>query len=93
MNNISVGDVVISVAGRDKGKGFLVVEVKDDRLYLTDGKMRKVSGLKGKNPKHVKRVESSALHELAERIRNKECVGNDKVKKAICSVINKKQEK
>ncbi len=86
MDNIFVGDVVKSVAGRDKGKVLLVIAV-GERITVIDGKMRKVSAPKQKNPKHLEKVKDSALIELAERIRNKEAVGNDRVKKALKTVL------
>ena len=93
MNNISVGDVVLSTAGRDKGKCMIVVDVNVKDIYVVDGKIRKVSALKKKNPKHLKKVKDLACIELAERIRNKKAVGNDRVKKALKDVVNKKEEK
>ena len=93
MNEIKVGDVVKSVAGRDKGRIFLSVEVTNNIVYVTDGKVRKVSHLKKKNVKHLKKVEDLACFELAERIRNKGTVGNDRVRKALKDVVNKKEEK
>ena len=93
MNNISVGDVVISTAGRDKGKCMIVCDVNANRVYVVDGKIRKVSALKSKNPKHLKKVKDLACFELAERIRNKQAVGNDRVKKALNAVVNIIEEK
>ena len=92
MNNISVGDVVLSIAGRDKGKCMIVVNVDDKFVYVVDGKIRKVSALKRKNPKHLKKVKDLACIELAERIRGKKAVGNDRVKKALNAVANKIEE-
>jgi ribosomal protein L14E/L6E/L27E len=86
MNNIFVGDVVKSVAGRDKGKFMLVIAV-GERITVIDGKLRRVSTPKKKNPKHLIKVKNSALVELAEKIRNKQAVGNDRVKKALKTVL------
>ena len=93
MKNISVGDVVLSMAGRDKGENMIVVDVNEKFVYVVDGKKRKVSNLKKKNLKHLEKVKDLACFELAERIRDKQAVSNDKVKKAIKSVVNKKEEK
>lgn len=93
MNEIKIGDVVKSVAGRDKGKIMLSVEVVNNIVYVTDGKVRKVCNLKKKNAKHLKKVEDLACFELAERIRNKQAVGNDTIKKALKDVVNKIEEK
>lgn len=86
MNNIFVGDVVKSVAGRDKGKFMLVIAVSE-RITVVDGRLRKVSAPKQKNPKHLIKVKDSAFVEIAEKIRNKQAVGNDRVKKALKTVL------
>ena len=50
------GKVVISKAGRDKGQMFVVVNVKEDRIYICDGKIRKLSSPKSKNIKHLQKT-------------------------------------
>ena len=89
---ISQGCLVISVAGRDKGKLFVVVDCLDKFVYLADGKTRKVNAIKKKNIKHVKLIASATLKEYADRIKNGEPVGNDKLFKAIKLQNEKIQE-
>lgn len=48
-----IAEVVCTLAGRDKGKYFLVIAQKDNFLYLCDGKGRKVGSPKKKKIKHV----------------------------------------
>lgn len=55
---IKCGMIVRSVAGHDKDRFYLVVEIKDNRIYIADGKIRKLSSLKGKNPIHLKITKS-----------------------------------
>ena len=48
-------DVVVSLAGHDRGKLLLVVGVEEDgRLLLCDGKSRRLQKPKCKSPKHVR---------------------------------------
>ena len=56
MNNMEVckSDIVMAVAGREKGKLFFVVEVSGGYAFLVDGKGRKLSSPKKKKLKHVK---------------------------------------
>ena len=70
LKDIRSGDVVISTAGKDQGKTFLVTEIKDGFLFLVDGKTRKPSAPKKKSPKHVKLVCEQALTTLADQIKN-----------------------
>ncbi len=49
-----VGTVVISKAGRDKGKAMVIVEVAENHLLVCDGKERRLERPKRKNPKHLR---------------------------------------
>lgn len=49
----SVGQIVYSKSGRDKGLAFIVVSVEGDYLYLADGDLRKLEQPKRKKIKHV----------------------------------------
>lgn len=49
-----VGTVVISKAGRDKGKVMVIVKETENHLLVCDGKERPVGRPKRKNPKHLK---------------------------------------
>ena len=48
-----VGHIVISLAGRDKGRPFYVLKTEDNFVYLADGKLRKIETPKKKRRKHV----------------------------------------
>ena len=48
-------DVIVSRAGHDRGRYFLVVGVREDgRLLLCDGRNRRLENPKCKSPKHVR---------------------------------------
>ena len=47
------GLIVKSKAGKDKGQFYIVADIKDDRVYVSDGKLRKLNNPKPKNPKHI----------------------------------------
>ena len=53
---ISKSDIIISLAGRDAGKLFFVLDVQDGYCLLADGKGRKLENPKRKKLKHVRRV-------------------------------------
>ena len=54
---VQVGSVVISTAGRDEGRAFLVIESLDEQYVLiSDGKTHKVEHPKKKKRKHLKLV-------------------------------------
>ena len=46
--DISKSDIIISLAGRDKGKLFYVVDVEENFVLIADGKGRKLEKLQKK---------------------------------------------
>ena len=89
---LGVGDIVLSKKGRDKGKYFLVVRIVDNIAYIVDGKNRKVTALKKKNVKHLESVFVAILKDIATNIDNGVAVGNERVFKAIKTLVKNKQE-
>ena len=73
---VQVGDVVKSTSGRDEGLILLVVKAEENQVWLTDGKIRKVTALKKKSKKHIKIILSDADKPLAERIAQGEPVSD-----------------
>lgn len=57
---MEIGDYVISKAGRDKERVFLVTDIDDTYCYLCDGKVRKSDRPKKKKQKHVAIVGASS---------------------------------
>ena len=53
---ISKSDIIISLAGRDAGQLFYVLDVQDEYVLIVDGKGRKLENPKRKKLKHVRRV-------------------------------------
>lgn len=47
-------DVVVSLAGHDRGRLYQVVGEENGRLWLADGKLKKLEAPKNKSPKHVR---------------------------------------
>lgn len=56
--NINRGDFILSLAGRDSGRVFIVADIVDSEyVTLTDGMLRSVEKPKKKKRKHVKRID------------------------------------
>lgn len=51
---IKVGSVILSLAGHDKGRLMLVVGAEGDRIFVADGKERKLGTPKKKNARHIR---------------------------------------
>ena len=65
---IERGSLVYSIAGRDKGSLFLVLEKDGDFVYLADGDLRKTENPKKKKLKHVNKTNKKA--DLDENVSN-----------------------
>ncbi|MBE7081670.1 MAG: hypothetical protein E7372_03850 [Clostridiales bacterium] len=89
---IQVGDLVISLTGRDKDKCFLVIESSKTRVKIVDGKTHKQNSPKTKNIKHVKQILTTDLNEFVENIKQGKLVSNRKVYKLINAKKQKLQE-
>lgn len=89
---IKVGDFVVSLTGRDKNKCFLVVNIDKNKVFIVDGKARKVDRPKVKNVKHVKQISTANAQSVAENIKNGQPVGNKRVYKLIMTEKQKIQE-
>lgn len=87
MNGISIGQVVHSRAGRDKGRSFIVVSLVDEEYVLiADGDLRKINKPKKKKIKHL------VLHDLyAEDIKamllNNQKVTDADLRKALSQIL------
>ena len=65
--DIYPGRIVVSTAGRDKDRYFVVLSVENNFCYVADGKVRKVDMPKKKKMKHL-RVTEFFLNEIAEML-------------------------
>lgn len=79
--DIYPGRIVVSTAGRDKNRYFVVLSVEGDYCLIADGKVRKVDMPKKKKIKHL-RVTEFFLNEIAEML-NAETVTNSGLKKSL----------
>ena len=61
MNDPAPYDVVISLAGHDRGKYFMVTGTERGRLLLCDGRSRRLENPKSKSPRHVRVARRASL--------------------------------
>ena len=80
--DIAKSNIVKSVAGRDSGKFFFVLEVEGEFLLLADGKQRRVENPKRKKRKHVEFAQCSDTR-VAEKIRSGEKITNSELRKTL----------
>ena len=79
---IAQSNIVLSDAGRDRGKLFFVLNVEGEFLLLADGKSRRVEAPKRKKRKHVRLV-SARETELSAKIKGEEKITNSELRRAL----------
>ncbi|MCR4432168.1 MAG: KOW domain-containing RNA-binding protein [Tepidanaerobacteraceae bacterium] len=88
MHEISLGQLVLSCAGRDRGRFMIVVKILDENyVYVADGTLRKVENPKKKKIKHI-RVLNKKSDYIAEKLKNKRKIFNDEIKKALEELVD-----
>ena len=82
---ISQSDIVISLAGRDKGNVFFVMNTDGVYVFLADGKSRKIAKPKRKKRFHVRKVlRQDSI--LAAKIRSGEQVLNSELRRELAHI-------
>ena len=82
--DIARSDIVRSIAGRDKGKFFFVLDTEGEFLVLADGKTRRLENPKRKKRKHTVFVERRVCR-VAEKIRSEEKVTNSELRRTLAA--------
>ena len=79
---LSKADMIVSLAGRDKGQLFFVVDTDEQYVYLADGKGRRLESPKRKKRRHVRKLPQSDSR-VAEKIRNGDKVLNSELRREL----------
>ena len=82
--DISKSDIIESLAGRDKGKFFYVIDVEENFVLIADGKGRKLENPKRKKLKHVRRVTRTETR-VAAKILNGDKVLNSELRRDLAA--------
>lgn len=76
---VSPGDIVYSLAGRDKGNYFVVMSVSENYAFICDGRNRKTDKSKKKKIKHLKTGLGHSDY-IEKKIKNGEKVSNSEIR-------------
>ena len=79
-SDIGISDVVMSLAGRDQGEWFYVLDADDTYLMLVNGKDRPLDKPKRKKRKHVEKVLRSETR-VADKLRSGDKVLNGELRR------------
>ena len=88
--DISRSDVVLSMAGHDKGMLFFVLDTDGVYVSLANGKERKVEKPKRKKSKHVRKLPRPDSR-LTEKIRSGEPILNSELRRDLAYLSREMQ--
>ena len=90
--NIGISDVVVSIAGRDQGEWFYVIDADPVYLFLANGKDRPLDKPKRKKRKHVEKVLRSETR-VAAKLRSGDKVLNGELRRDLAFLAREMQAK
>lgn len=88
--DISISDVVVSIAGHDRGDLFYVIDADPVYLMLVDGKDRTLEKPKRKKRKHVQKVLRSETR-VAAKLLAGDKVLNSELRRDLASFVREMQ--
>ncbi len=85
-SQIRLGQLVTSIAGRDKGRKLIVINIIDDlHVVVADGDLRRLAKPKTKKVRHLN-VSKRVFSEVAEILNSRGKLTDDKLRKLLESV-------
>ena len=92
MPQLMLGQLSKSIAGRDKGRYMVIIDIIDENyVYIVDGDVRKVENPKKKKIKHLQLLNKRA-DLIVEKLTKKRKVTNEDVKKALTELIDESHD-
>ena len=88
---LTISDVVVSTAGRDRGEWFYVINEDQTFLFLANGKDRALDKPKRKKRKHVQKVLRSETR-VAEKLRSGDKVLNGELRRDLAFLARQMQD-
>ena len=86
--DIDRSDIIVSLAGRDKGQFFFVVDTEEQYVFIADGKGRRLEKPKRKKRKHIQKVQQTDSR-VAEKIRTGDKVLNSELRRELAAFSQK----
>lgn len=81
--DVTLGQVVHSKAGRDRGRKFVIVGIENELFVrICDGDLRKIEKPKKKKLKHLE-LTNQVIEKLEQKLRRNEKVTNSEIRKAL----------
>lgn len=84
--SVALGQIVVSRAGRDAGKKFVVVKVIDHLFVeISDGDLRRLEKPKKKKIKHLSKTDEK-VESLEEKLKSNSKITNAEIRKALAGL-------
>ena len=81
-----IGSIVLATAGRDQEALFFVVGESEGFLHIADGKRRKLSHPKRKNPQHLRTVLAEDFEDpVMEKLKQGKPVSDRELRRALAA--------
>ena len=80
--NFNVGDIVLSRAGRDSDRYYIVVSVDENFVFICDGDLHKTDKPKKKKNKHIRATGASSEY-IAGKLEEGSKVTNTELRRAV----------
>ncbi len=87
IDKYTIGQVVFSKAGRDKGRPFIIIGIEDECVYLADGICRLLDKPKLKKAKHIQPTNQN-VQWISDKIMLGEQITNANLQTAIKDYLN-----
>ena len=89
--DIRKSDIVCSLAGRDKGQLYYVLDVNGGNILVADGKGRRLDKLKRKNPKHLRLI-TVDCDRVSDKIKSGEKITDSEIRRSLQQMTAKETE-
>ena len=91
--SVALGQIVVSRAGRDTGKKFVVVRVLDLLFVeISDGDLRRMEKPKKKKIKHLE-ITCEKVESLEEKLKSNSKITNAEIRKALAGLNTQQNDK
>ena len=82
MREFEVGMMAKSLSGHDKDSLYVIMDTKDDFVFLVDGKIRTLDKPKKKRKKHIQIIYEKPQM-IVEKLEKNETIQNEDIKRSI----------
>lgn len=82
---MDIANIVVSLAGRDKGKLFVILKIENGYALIADGRSRRIVKPKRKKLKHLRFV-GRCDEKLAERLQVGDKILDSEIRRAVSEI-------